>query len=631
MRFPRLFTLLCASLLTISTSCALAQSAQPVSAAQPALNAPTITKVDPPNWWIGLPAPMLLIHGEHLDTSHITASAPGVHILRQQTSSNGHWVFLWLSTASSHPETVHITAANSSGHASFDFPLLARKSPQGLYQGFSSRDVMYLIMPDRFANGDPSNDHLPDAPNAFNLSASRAYHGGDLAGIEQHLDYLRSLGITTLWTTPLYDNAHDDPSSYHGYGATDMYAVNEHLGTLAGYQHLVASAHSQGLKVVLDTVPNHVGPRHPWVLDPPTPDWFHGTLAHHLVAKSPFNSITDPHAAFRQYRDTVQGWFADTLPDLDHEQPLVSQYLIQNAIWWIESAGLDGLRIDTFPYVGRPFWHDFHSALHRLYPNLTTVGEVFNPDPTITSYFAGGVSHAGTDGNVDTGLYTPFDFPVFFALRASIAHDEPMTKLQEILRQDWLYPHPERLVTFLGNHDTKRFVSEPAATPAKLQLALGLLATLRGMPQLYSGDEIAMSGGDDPDNRRDFPGGFSSSTHNAFTAPGRTPDEASTFTAASTLFQLRAHHPSLQTGQLFDIFCDDKTYAFVRTLPTETLLVIANNSDHPRTLDLDLNDTALEHSTRFTGLYNDSAAHTAQDHHLTLHLAPRQLLILDAR
>jgi glycosidase len=234
------------------------------------------------------------------------------------------------------------------------------------------------------------------------------------------------------------------------------------------------------------------------------------------------------------------------MPDLNQENPLVSQYLIQNAMWWIETVGLDGLRIDTFPYVGREFWQDFHRALHGVYPSLTTVGEVFNGDPTITSFFAGGVERQG----IDTGLYTPFDFPVYFIIRDVLLHDKPMTALIEIVRQDRLYPHPERLVFFFGNHDTRRFLSEPGATPERLKLAFGQLATLRGMPEIYSGDELAMQGGDDPDNRRDFPGGFPGQKDNGFIAAGRTNDEHAMFTWTSRLFQLRSQHSALQSGDL---------------------------------------------------------------------------------
>jgi len=215
---------------------------------------------------------------------------------------------------------------------------------------------------------------------------------------------------------------------------------------------------------------------------------------------STFRPLVDPHAPWRDQRDVLQGWFVDTLPDLNQENPATAQYLIQNAMWWIEQTGADGLRIDTFPFVGRAFWHDFHAQIHGSYPNLTTVGEVFNCDVTITSSFAGGVTRNG----VDTGLDTPFDYPSYCALRDVFLKDEPMSHLADVWRLDALYPHPERLIPFLGNHDNSRFLGNKGATPEKVRLAFAILLTMRGMPQVYSGDEIAMLGGDDPDNRRDF-------------------------------------------------------------------------------------------------------------------------------
>src|SRR5260370_20157325 len=229
----------------------------------------------------------------------------------------------------------------------------------------------------------------------------------------------------------------------------------------------------------LDPVPNHIGPAHPRVRDSPDPTWFHGTLEHHTIAQGDFAPLTDRHAPWRDQRNVTEGWFANTLPDLNQEDPAVARYLTQNAVWWTEQAGLDGLRIDTFPYVGRPFWRSFHAQLHSLYPHLTTVGEVFNSDATVTSTFAGGVTRT----RVDTGLHTPFRFPTYFALRDVFLKDAPMTKLADVLRLDNLYPHPERLVPFLGNHDTARFLNAPAITPRTLQLASPILPTIRAIPQ----------------------------------------------------------------------------------------------------------------------------------------------------
>jgi neopullulanase len=590
---------------------------------------PCIDKIDPPNWWTNMPSPMLLLYGNHLENSQVAVTGGDISVSRSQSSANGHYLFIWLDTANTAPQQITLRITNPAGSGTTPFALSARKPASAGFQGFSSRDVMYLIMTDRFADGDTSND-----PNPTQRDLPRGWHGGDFRGIEERLDYLKQLGVTTIWTTPVYNNT-GSPDAYHGYSATDMYSVDPHFGTLADYQHLANAIHAAGMKIVLDTVPNHVGPAHPWAKDPPTPDWFHGTVAHHDPAQSDFGSIPDPHASWAEQKDVTQGWFANVLPDLNQENPLVSQYLIQNAIWWIETAGLDGLRLDTFPYVGRAFWHDFDAELLHLYPNLTAVGEIFNADPTITSYFAGGVARNGPDGDIDTGLCTPFDFPTFFMLRRVLTQNQPMRNLEEVLLQDRLYPHPERLVPFLGNHDTVRFMSAPGATIDDLKIAFALLATLRGMPQVYSGDEIAMRGGADPDNRRDFPGGFPGDPANAFTAAGRTPEQQDVFRHASSLFHFRAEHPTLQTGQQQDIFMDNTVFAFVRgadiqhgCMPSnqgeERVLVVANHATVPRTLTIPQPDTTLAGCTRFTPVLGSPGA-VSTDNSVSMRLAPDQV------
>ena len=299
----------------------------------------------------------------------------------------------------------------------------------------------------------------------------------------------------------------------------DLYAVDPRLGTLAEYRELSDALHRRHMKLVFDDVPNHVGPQHVWASDPPMPDWFHGTSAHHEENKYVFAPVTDPNAPAAASQDALDGWFVNSLPDMNQQNPAVAKYETQNMIWWIEAGGIDGLRIDTFPYVRRDFWQQYLGELTSLYPHLTSVGEVSIGDATINAYFAGGRTLAG----VDTHLTTPFDYPLYHSLLDVLVKGKPMSQLEEGLRLDWLYPHPEALVPFLGNHDQVRFLSQPHATAALLRLGFGLLMTLRGMPELYSGDEIAMLGGEDPDNRRDFPGGFPGDKENAFTAAGRTP------------------------------------------------------------------------------------------------------------
>jgi glycosidase len=618
MKLPSAFHTVAAMLILAGCSIAGAQNAAPV-----------IDKIDPPNWWTDMPSPMLLLHGENLSGAKISITGSHISVEKTQPSPNGHWIFVWLRTANASAQTLQITASTAEGKTEKDFELQKRKPATAGFQGFSSADVMYLIMTDRFADGNTANDEP-----AEEQSKARGWHGGDFQGITQHLDYLQSLGVTTVWTTPIYNNT-PSPQAYHGYSATDMYSVDPRYGTLADYQHLADALHQRGMKIVLDTVPNHVGPANPWVKDPPLPDWFHGTLAQHTIAKTDFRSIPDPHSSWQERRNITEGWFANALPDLNQENPIVAQYLIQNAIWWTEIAGLDGLRIDTFPYVNRAFWQQFHAQLRALYPKLTTVGEVFNPDPTITSYFAGGVEHDG----IDTGLWTPFDFPIYFTLRSVLIHGAPMTKLEEVLREDWLYPHPERLVTFLGNHDTRRFLSEDGATPAELKMAFALLATLRGMPQIYSGDEIAMTGGDDPDNRRNFPGGFADNQPSAFTPATRTLEQQQMFDWTSTLLHLRSQHPVLQSGQQQDVLDEDPTaFAFVRAADighgcdgNERIVVAANNADHERTITLHLADTALAGCSSLHPLIGSQESAEAHDGTLELHLEAKQVIPYSAQ
>lgn len=573
--------------------------------------APRIMKIDPPNWWAGLPKPMLLVRGEHLGGAQFSLSDTRLHIERERISANGHWAELWLSASAADPETVTLSARDSDGETSAPYRFERKRAPDDGVAGFSSRDALYLIMTDRFADGDLDNDGIDgnahkDSPDAAAERAKpRGWHGGDLRGITQHLDYIQQLGFTTVWITPVTANV-GETDSYHGYGATDMYAVDPHFGSLKDLQALAVELHRRQMKLVLDTVPNHVGPKHPWVDDEPDPDWLHGTRADHHEAIGDFKPLVDPHAAWRDQKYVLQGWFANVLPDLNQENPATAQYLIQNAMWWIEETGADGLRIDTFPYVGREFWHEFHAQLHNEFPRLTEVGEVFNCDATITSAFAGGVTRNG----VDTGLYTPFDFPSYCALRDVFLKDAPMSRLADVWRLDALYPHPERLVPFLGNHDTSRFISNPGATPEKMRVAFAVLFTMRGMPEVYAGDEIGMTGGDDPDNRHDFPGGWPGAAQDAFT--DRTPPQAALHDWVEKLLKLRRQYPALEDGAMQVLAAQKDVLAYVRVSSADRkqkILVLINRSIGPATVELHLDGTDLAGSSRAQALLGDARAH----------------------
>ncbi|MGB7464117.1 MAG: alpha-amylase family glycosyl hydrolase [Candidatus Acidiferrum sp.] len=592
-------------------------------------DAPSITKVEPPNWWVNLtPDVMLLLTGKNLQVTHANCNLPDVIVSRTQSMADGHYLFVWLRLSPNLKSGTAICRVTTpKGQAAFELPLAARKQILARNQGLSLDDVLYLIMPDRFANGDPTNDEPAEFPGSHARAKPRAWHGGDLRGVQDHLTYLKDLGVTTVWLTPIVTNG--ATQDYHGYGAVDLYAVDPHLGTLQDYQDLVAAAHKLHMKILFDVVPNHVGPLHPWVANPPTPDWFHGTANDHLSTFSPwkpdfygqsdkrdvtndlFEALEDPHTPPQMRANLTTGWFFGLLPDLNTENSLVVEYLTQNSIWWAESSGLDGFRIDTFPYVPRKFWAEWHSVLRKYYPRLSTIGEVFHPDPTVTSFFVGG--RKGWDG-IDTQLTTVFDFPTFFTLRDVLLKQAPVGKIANILRQDSLYPHPDFLISFFANHDVPRFASMPGSSIAKVKLAFGLTLTLRGIPELYYGDEIAMPGGNDPDNRRDFPGGWQGDEKNAFTAEGRTPEQQEVFAYVQKLLQLRREHAALRSGQLWHLSSDDTSYVFLRETEEEKLVIAFHHGTQPRELNISLGDTPAQDAAGAAMLFGnaqtDISAHT---------------------
>ncbi|MGA2234144.1 MAG: alpha-amylase family glycosyl hydrolase [Terriglobales bacterium] len=566
--------------------------------------APIVRKIEPPNWWVDYtPELTLLLTGQDLDGARVESATAGATVLGSDASANGHYFFVHLRLSPDlKPGSVSLRMLSAGGSMQVSLPLRARADSRGRFEGFSRDDVIYLIMPDRFADGDPSNDRPAGSTGVYDRSQPKAYHGGDLRGIRQHLDYLHDLGVTTLWLTPVWKNTDSD---YHGYHVVDFYALDDHMGSMQEYQALVADAHRLGMKVLIDYVVNHTGPHDPWANDPPTPTWFHGTPAHHLEASYNFSGLVDPHASLREYLSTLDGWFANKLPDLNQDDPALALYLAQNAMWWTETAQLDGFRQDTFPFSSRQFWSGWHERLRQVYPRINDIGEVWDGDSTITSFFEGGRKQF--DG-IDSGLATVFDFPLYFALRDVVIKGAPMGKIVEVLRHDELYPHPEMLVTFIGNHDTRRFVSEEGSSPAKLKAALSLLLTLRGIPQIYSGDEIAMPGGDDPDNRRDFPGGFPGDPRNAFTASGRTAEQQDVFAYVQSLLALRKGHAALRTGKQWHIGWDDTYYAFLRELPEEKLLVVYNNAPKALELDIPLENTPLETAHQLQTVFGITSA-----------------------
>ncbi|HEX6183018.1 MAG TPA: alpha-amylase family glycosyl hydrolase [Pyrinomonadaceae bacterium] len=558
---------------------------------------PHIEKLEPPSWWAGhtINPVRLLVRGRDLKNVRVLAGR-GVpfEVSNQTVNAAGTYIFVDLHISPrAAPGDYDLTFLRGTGFKRLPFRINRPLDPAKNFRGVTTDDVVYLIMPDRFADGDRSNNAPSDAPpEANDRKNPRSWHGGDLRGVIERLPYLKDLGVTAVWLTPWHDNWNgvnrcDKPwcpnTYYHGYHAVDYYAVEDRFGTMETLRELVDKAHALGIKVIQDQVANHVGSQHPWVKDPPLADWFHGTLAEHM--RNPFRAdlLLSPHAHPEARRPTLDGWFSDDLPDMNQEQPEVARYEIQNSLWWVGMTGIDGIRQDTVQYMPRFFIRDLNVALDRQYPRMWMVGEAWNEDPIHTSFFIGG--HAGWDG-IDTKMDSVFDFPAWDVSRKVFTGQIPAAALRYVLRADSLYPDPSRLVTMANNHDTRRFMSLEGATLEGAMLHVAYILTIRGTPQIYAGEEIAMQGGDDPDNRRDFPGGFPGDPRDAFTKAGRTPEEQRMFEWTRDLLRLRREHSALRRGALTDLHFDDDSYAYARRDGGETIVVALNRAAAPKEMNV---------------------------------------------
>jgi glycosidase len=579
-------------------------------------NAPSVSKVEPPSWWAGhsINPVRLLIRGANLAGAKVTS--PGIRIKTGavRTNAAGTYVFVSLTVdPRTPPGDYPLTLTTAAGNTLVPFRIEQRLDSKSNFQGINADDVIYLIMTDRFSDGDTSNDAPHDAPaKANDRSNPRGFHGGDLRGVINHLGYLKELGVTALWLTPWYDNWNgitqcDSPwcpsTYYHGYHAIDYYSVEDRFGDLLTLQELVRKAHELGLKVIQDQVANHVGKGHPWVADPPLPDWFNGSVSHH--EKNPFRAdlLLSQHASESDRSPTLNGWFSDDLPDMNQNEPEVARYEIQNALWWVGITGIDAVREDTIQYMPRRFIRDLSTALMREYPKMWMVGEVFDTDPAHTAFFIGG--HTGWDG-LDTKLSSDFDFPLWSRSRDVFTNKVPVRALRDVLKYDALYPDASCLTTMLNNHDVARFMSLEGATIKGAMLHTAFLISVRGVPQLYYGEELAMVGGKDPDNRRDFPGGFPGDTRSAFDSASRTPAEEQMFEWTRNWLRLRREHSAIRRGRLTDLFFDDDTYAFLRSDGNEKVVIAINRAPKAKAISISARACETGDNSRLTPLLNAS-------------------------
>jgi len=601
--------------------------------------APAVTKVEPPSWWPGhsINPVRLLVRGTNLAGATVSTTGPGLVAGPVKVNERGTYAFCDVTIdphAAPGPRT--ITLKTAGGTAAVPFELLAPLPREGRFQGFSPDDVIYLVMPDRFANGDPSNDDPPKSKGLLDRSKARYYHGGDLRGVIEKLPYLKDLGVTALWLNPWYDNVdhlneretYDGKpiTDYHGYGAVDFYGVEERFGDLATLREMVDEAHAAGMRVIQDQVANHSGPYHPWVTDSPTPTWYYGTQEKHLANTWQTWTLHDVHATPEAQKATLEGWFIDILPDLNQDDPETARYEIQNTLWWIGVTGLDGVRQDTLPYVHRRFWRDWMAAIKKEHPKVTVVGELLDGDPSLVSFFQGGATRF--DG-IDSGVDTLFDFPLYYAIRDAFAKNGSLRDCAKMLARDHLYRDASVLVTLLGLHDVPRFMSEPEATPASLRHAFTFLLTARGTPLVYYGDEIAMAGGGDPDNRRDFPGGFRGDARNAFDAAGRTPDEQAVHARVKALLQLRRATPALRRGETRNLLVADKTWVYARVLEGEKPAVVAfNTGERAEAVDVAGAPAGLADGARLADGLGSGVTATVEAGRLRLTLPPGTSVVL---
>ncbi|HYY59316.1 MAG TPA: alpha-amylase family glycosyl hydrolase [Pyrinomonadaceae bacterium] len=564
------------------------------AAAAPAAAPPVVQKVEPPSWWAGhtINPVRLLVRGANLQGARLTATRPETSAGALLINGAGTYLFVNLTIdPAARPGDYPLTLETEGGRTTIPFRLNAALDPSGNFQGVTGDDVIYLIMPDRFSNGDSSNDTPAGAPaGATDRANPRAYHGGDFRGLINHLSYLKELGVTALWLTPWYDNWNGlnrcgkpwcPNTYYHGYHAEDYYGVEDRFGDMGTLRELVERAHALGLKVIQDQVANHVGSRHAWVSDPPLDDWFNGTITRHELNRFNNSALLSPNANQAERRNTLNGWFSDELPDMNQDEPEVARYLIQNSLWWAGMTGIDGIRQDTIQYMPRAFIRELSRALHRQYPRMWMVGEVFERDAAQTAFFIGG--HTGWD-SIDTELDSVFDFALWQASCDVFTSKKPVRHLRDQLKYDALYPDASRVTTLLGNHDTRRFISLEGGTLEGAMLHMAFTLTVRGTPQLYYGDELAMQGGDDPDNRRDFPGGFPGDKRNAFEGVERTSDERRMYDWTRYWLRLRREHTAIRHGRLIDLAYTDDAYVFARQDAAETIIVAINRSETPASL-----------------------------------------------
>ena len=547
----------------------------------------TITRVEPANWWVGMKNHQLqvMVYGPGIGKSTLEVAYPGVKVKQVVKTDNPNYLFVYLDiSATAKPGNVPLHFTNGGEKLTYNYPLWARTHEIGA-QGFDPSDVLYLITPDRFANGNPGNDNLDSV--VANRQNPNARHGGDLAGVAQHMDYLKDLGITTVWLNPIQENRMRG-GSYHGYAITDFYKTDPRFGTNEEFRQLVRDGHKKGLKMVMDMVFNHCGSSHWWMNDLPAKDWINDS-AKFVQTTGNTVSVMDIHASKTERERFLDGWFSRGMPDLNQRDPLLATYLIQNSIWWIEYAHIDGIRQDTYSYMDFDFLSRWCKEVNDEYPNFNIVGETWYSKTASSAWWQ---QNSKLDGK-NSHLKTSMDFSLTFTAQAAFdskTDKDYLTSIYEDIAQDFVYPDPYHLLIFLDNHDMSRFNHEGETDLKRYKQGVAFILTTRGIPQIYYGTEILMTGTKEEGDgrlRKDFPGGWPGDTTNAFTKAGRTPMQNEAWDYMQKLLQWRKTSPAVTQGTLVHYMPGrSNVYVYARIKDKHTVLVMLNSALTDKTVQM---------------------------------------------
>jgi len=555
-----------------------------------------IERVEPSFWWVGMKNTQLqlLVHGTEICNRQVIIQYPGIKILKVNRVCSPNYLFVTLQI---NPKTAKagkfdiLFKMPDKPDLTFNYELKNRRPGSAEREGFTSADVIYLLMPDRFSNGDTTNDNVDSQPEKANRANINGRHGGDLKGIQNHLDYIKELGATAVWCTPVQENNYDH-STYHGYGISDYYKIDPRFGSNEEYVDMVKASHQKGLKVIMDMVSNHCGIWAWWMSDLPMEDWIHQwptfTRSNHKAS-----TIKDIHAAAIDKKLFLDGWFDKSMPDMNQQNPYFWTYYIQNSIWWIENADLNGIRMDTYPYNDRDAMATWAKAITDEYPHFNIMGETWAFNTQDIAFWQ---KDAVNSLKYNSQLPTVMDFMLQKGLSTCFNEhgksweDLGMNRLYSTVANDYLYANINNLLIFAENHDTQRYNYLLNGDLDKYKMAMSFLMTTRGIPQIYYGTEIGMTGNKDKgdgDIRRDFPGGWQGDSINAFTANGRTPVQNEYFNYLAKLLTWRKNKPVIHTGLLTQYVPENDVYVYFRYNDTENIMVIINNNETEQTLSTD--------------------------------------------